>query len=175
MGYRLSRRPRLFRGAAPARASARAQPRPANPPPTMTTCLSVRSVCMTATSLYLIPNSQCVISARTTPRIFFTTAEFCHDRQSPQRSPWTLSRSQARAKVHSRSSVDRETSRAFAASGEAQAPEIAGLDGIPHFARLRLSGCQSDSVSNVSCRGRPGQSSPTRPLSSQPAFPAPLS
>jgi hypothetical protein len=49
-----------------------------------------------------------------------------------------------------------------------QAPERAGMDVIRRFARLRLSGCHPDSASNVSCRGRTGRSSPTRPLSSQP-------
>ena len=49
-----------------------------------------------------------------------------------------------------------------------QALERAGMDVIRRFARLRLSGCHPDSASNVSCRGRPGRSSPTRPLSSQP-------
>ena len=54
--------------------------------------------------------------------------------------------------------------------GGGQAPERAGMDVIRRFARLRLSGCHPDSASNVSCRGRPGRSSPTRPLSSRPAL-----
>ena len=54
--------------------------------------------------------------------------------------------------------------------GGGQAPERAGMDVIRRFARLRLSGCHPDSASNVSCRGRPGRSSPTRPLSSQPTL-----
>jgi hypothetical protein len=47
------------------------------------------------------------------PRILF------HDGLSSQAAPWTLSRRQARAKVHSRLSVRRETPRVFAAAREA--------------------------------------------------------
>ena len=54
------------------------------------------------------------------PRIVF------HDGLSSQAAPWTLSRRQARTKMHNRSSVHRETPRVFAVAGEAQAPEGAG-------------------------------------------------
>jgi hypothetical protein len=77
---------------------------------------------------------------------------------------------QARAKVHSRTSVCKEPSRIFAALVGGQAPEVVGMDEICRFARLRLSGCHSDSASNVFGRSRPGRSFRTRPLSSQPAL-----